>query len=85
MYPVLSEQFIHFPTYFLDEENESEYTLTDAELPENEHKNRYVDILPYDRTRVKLHGDHDYINANFITMKPGDEPQRKWIASQGWF
>jgi protein tyrosine phosphatase len=39
-----------------------------ATLPENLSKNRYMDILPLDETRVVLQNDasEDYINANFI-------------------
>ena len=28
-------------------------------------------------------GENDYINANYVTMEPGSELPRKWIASQG--
>ena len=76
----LIEAFIHFPVYFgEDGEDEEDYAITAALRPENERKNRYVDILPYDRTRVHLDDDGAYINANYVTMKKG----RKWIASQG--
>ncbi|XP_076079590.1 phosphatidylinositol phosphatase PTPRQ-like [Mytilus galloprovincialis] len=58
-----------------------------AETEDNKLKNRYVNILPYDNTIVKLLplGDDDeeastFINANYI---PGYKSQREYIASQG--
>ncbi|XP_070535319.1 tyrosine-protein phosphatase 10D-like [Ptychodera flava] len=56
-----------------------------AELPSNKGKNRYTNILPYDRTRLQLEeteGDEtsDYINANWI---PGFNSQTEFIATQG--
>jgi len=77
------EQFIDFPTYLEDPNDDDYFAITDAIIPINERKNRYIDILPYDRTRVKLQGENDYINANYVTMEPGSELPRKWIASQG--
>ncbi|XP_063155894.1 tyrosine-protein phosphatase non-receptor type 22 [Candoia aspera] len=61
------------------------YPTTVSERPENNNKNRYKDILPYDHSRVKLSfitsdKDSDYINANFI--KGVYEP-RTYIATQG--
>ncbi|XP_025023305.1 tyrosine-protein phosphatase non-receptor type 22 isoform X1 [Python bivittatus] len=61
------------------------YPTTVSERPENNSKNRYKDILPYDHSRVKLSfitsdKDSDYINANFI--KGVYEP-RTYIATQG--
>jgi len=44
-------------------------------------KNRYNNILPYDQTRVKLTGEKDYINANYVIFK-GYENHR-YIAAQG--
>ncbi|XP_078163729.1 protein-tyrosine-phosphatase PTP1-like [Carex rostrata] len=46
----------------------------------NKNKNRYMDVLPYDNTRVILNasceskdqGD-DFINANFVTVGPTKE------------
>ncbi|KAL8563582.1 hypothetical protein ACOMHN_019320 [Nucella lapillus] len=56
-----------------------------AILDANKVKNRYVNILPFDRTRVKLITDEDdatadYINASYI---PGYSSPREYIATQG--
>ncbi|XP_070574627.1 receptor-type tyrosine-protein phosphatase beta-like [Ptychodera flava] len=56
-----------------------------SELPENKGKNRYTNILPYDRTRIKLsiQGDDDtsdYVNANWM---PGYHSPKEFIATQG--
>eukprot|EP01134_Creolimax_fragrantissima_P007375 CFRG7375T1 len=50
---------------------------------DNRSKNRYMDVLPYDSTRVVLKEaeDGDYINASHITFK--DCPKCKYIACQG--
>ncbi|KAL8566944.1 hypothetical protein ACOMHN_059744 [Nucella lapillus] len=58
-----------------------EASLLDA----NKVKNRYVNILPFDHTRVKLSTDDDddtmnFINANYI---PGYSSPREYIATQG--
>ncbi len=45
----------------------------------NEALNRYSDVLPYDRNRVKLRGEMDYINASHIVSPFG----KRWIAPQG--
>ncbi|XP_015226231.1 PREDICTED: tyrosine-protein phosphatase non-receptor type 3 isoform X2 [Cyprinodon variegatus] len=44
-------------------------SLCCARQPENQEKNRYRDVLPYDETRVVLQGKDDYINASHITTK----------------
>lgn len=54
-------------------------------LTANRGKNRYTNILAYDKTRVKLGATDDdpgsdYINANFIT---GNNSKREFIATQG--
>lgn len=48
----------------------------------NPGKNRYPDVLPFERTLVRLHtGDHcSYINANFIQTVPQQRP--RYIACQ---
>ncbi|XP_049646272.1 tyrosine-protein phosphatase non-receptor type 18 [Suncus etruscus] len=59
---------------------------TDAgSRPENIRKNRYKDVLPYDKTRVILsllqeEGHGDYINGNFIR---GTDGRQAYIATQG--
>jgi len=57
-------------------------------LPANRGKNRYTNILSYDKTRVKLNAiddesddnGSDYINANYIQ---GNNSKREFIATQG--
>ncbi|XP_067118500.1 receptor-type tyrosine-protein phosphatase mu-like isoform X2 [Centruroides vittatus] len=56
-----------------------------AKIPENNLKNRYGNLLPYDSTRVileKLPDDpySDYINANYID---GYKTPKRYIATQG--
>jgi len=51
---------------------EKKLTYNDAQLPCNKDKNRFVNILPYDDTRVKLSvienvEGSDYINASWIS------------------
>uniref|UniRef100_A0A671PKR4 Receptor-type tyrosine-protein phosphatase C n=1 Tax=Sinocyclocheilus anshuiensis TaxID=1608454 RepID=A0A671PKR4_9TELE len=60
----------------------SNYTIKEAKKPENQFKNRYVDILPYDYNRVTLStgGEESYINASFIE---GYQEPKKYIAAQG--
>ncbi|KAJ8307996.1 hypothetical protein KUTeg_012870 [Tegillarca granosa] len=56
-----------------------------AKLPENESRNRFRDVLPYDATRVKLSSRKDnpsgYINASHVKLSVGE---RIWwyIATQ---
>ncbi|XP_060925250.1 receptor-type tyrosine-protein phosphatase alpha [Limanda limanda] len=56
-----------------------------ASKEENKEKNRYVNILPYDHSRVHLSSlegvpDSDFINASFIN---GYHEKNKFIAAQG--
>lgn len=51
-----------------------------CQLAENRGKNRYMNIMPNDITRVKLSNQtNDYINANYISIKEESE----YIATQG--
>ncbi|XP_038068060.1 receptor-type tyrosine-protein phosphatase mu-like [Patiria miniata] len=65
--------------------NEQLHPWTVASKPENRKKNRYVNVIAYDHSRVvlqPLEGDphSDYINACYID---GYHQENKYIASQG--
>uniref|UniRef100_A0A673JB24 Protein tyrosine phosphatase non-receptor type 20 n=2 Tax=Sinocyclocheilus rhinocerous TaxID=307959 RepID=A0A673JB24_9TELE len=53
-----------------------------GKAPENRDKNRYRDILPYDKTRVPVGENEGYINASYIRMKVGTE-ELFYISAQG--
>jgi len=67
-----------------------------ATLPHNQYKNRYADIVPYDRTRVVLSDRQDerdtYINASWVLEQPprghqasstsSSNAERTWISCQ---
>ncbi|XP_037997182.1 FERM and PDZ domain-containing protein 2 [Motacilla alba alba] len=53
-----------------------------GKAPENQNKNRYRDILPYDKTRVPLGEENGYINASYIRMNVGEE-EHFYIITQG--
>ncbi|KAM3605890.1 uncharacterized protein V6R79_006675 [Siganus canaliculatus] len=53
-----------------------------GKAPENRDKNRYRDILPYDKTRVAIGDNQDYINASYIRMQVGNE-EFFYISCQG--
>ncbi|MED6271635.1 Tyrosine-protein phosphatase non-receptor type 21 [Characodon lateralis] len=59
---------------------------TIALLPENRDKNRFVDVLPYDNTRVELvptkENNTGYINASHIKVTLGGQ-EWSYIAAQG--
>ncbi|KAK8727857.1 hypothetical protein OTU49_009486 [Cherax quadricarinatus] len=61
-------------------------TVAEARRPENEKKNRYRDISPYDTTRVILTNavSGDYINASYVNMEiQGSGIINRYIACQG--
>jgi protein tyrosine phosphatase len=70
---------------------QSRYSVAIAELPENMPHNRYMDIAPYDRTRVVVGRDFeepsegeqhklgDYLNASWVLERYG---HKWWIATQ---
>ncbi|KAG6907951.1 hypothetical protein DXG01_006809 [Tephrocybe rancida] len=61
------------------------YSVSVGNDPMNKHRNRYMDIQPYDRTRVVVTVDHTdetsgrYLNASWVHERYG---QKWWIASQ---
>lgn len=59
--------------------------ITEARKPENNSKNRYRDISPYDCTRVVLSNSEngDYINANYVNMEIPGGTINRYIATQG--
>lgn len=49
-----------------------EYTFVEAKKPENNVYNRYMDICPYDHSRIIIKkGVHSYINANLVKVCMG--------------
>ncbi|CDZ98348.1 Protein tyrosine phosphatase, contains fn3 domain [Phaffia rhodozyma] len=59
----------------------SAYSANIARLRVNQKKNRYSDILPYDRTRVLVDGNENeegYLNANWVKEVDGE---RSWVAA----
>ncbi|KAL5237711.1 hypothetical protein ACI65C_005121 [Semiaphis heraclei] len=74
-YEIIQEESMNF-----------DFSTESSQLPENKSKNRYLNIVPYDHSRVKLHinnipGNHfDYINANYID---GFEKANAYIGTQG--
>ncbi|KAJ6587121.1 protein-tyrosine phosphatase-like protein [Mycena vulgaris] len=57
------------------------YSIAVGCHPDNANKNRYVDVIPYDRTRVVVdaNGTQRYLNANWCLEQFG---HKWWIASQ---
>lgn len=81
-------------TGFLEEfeqlqSQESSCERKEGSRPENKQKNRYKNILPFDKTRVILKdGDPnvpgtDYINANYISLDLFGGERTGYIATQG--
>ncbi|CAI5533319.1 unnamed protein product [Closterium sp. Naga37s-1] len=69
---------------------ESRQEATSAMLPVNRPKNRYIDVLPYENSRVLLGGQSgtqsdgsDYINASHIVTNPSEAHMPQYIAAQG--
>ena len=58
--------------------------------PQNKLRNRYLDIRPWEKQRIRLkvpEGVSDYINASPIKLPSsgdGDGEERKYIATQVW-
>lgn len=63
-------------------EKSRKHSFDEAEADQNKLLNRYVDVKPYDRSRIKLSraNDTDYINANFVTLP---KAARRYILTQG--
>ncbi|KAM9379731.1 LOW QUALITY PROTEIN: FERM and PDZ domain-containing protein 2 [Phaethornis superciliosus] len=55
---------------------------TTGKAPENQDKNKYQNILPYDKTRVPLGEKNGCINASYIRMEVGEE-ELFYIVTQG--
>ena len=57
------------------------YECTVARKRSNLSRNRYYDVSPFDKTRVRLKkGTNDYINASMVTT---DKSNRRYILAQG--
>lgn len=58
------------------------YTTRLSKPSENSRgRNRYMNVIPFEDTRVKLSGTQDYINASYIREEPSGAA--KYIATQG--
>jgi len=58
------------------------FSFEAGEIASNLSRNRYIDVKPYDRSRIKLSRakDTDYINANLVTVH---KAARQYILTQG--
>ncbi|XP_050457004.1 tyrosine-protein phosphatase 99A isoform X3 [Cataglyphis hispanica] len=74
--------------YELIQSETGDYTVENSQFAENKAKNRYLNILAYDHTRVQLLScgggppkkGQDYVNANYID---GWQKARAYIGTQG--
>ncbi|XP_071496829.1 receptor-type tyrosine-protein phosphatase alpha-like [Diadema antillarum] len=85
MAEINSRGFMGFTEEFEMLQLDQTYLSDEAKKKEHQKKNRFLNILPYDHSRVKLnlHGRDpysDYINASFIN---GYDAPSKYIAAQG--
>ncbi|UJR14089.1 hypothetical protein I4U23_001085 [Adineta vaga] len=76
----IGQQFAQLQKAMID--NNDVLSCLEGAKPSNRLKNRYKDVLPYDKCRVILtsENDSDYINASFIEDLNG---HRRYIAAQG--
>lgn len=57
-----------------------------AQLPVNERRNRYTNVLPFDENRVRLSSpQQDYINASMLASPASEAPAWRYIATQARF
>ncbi|XP_055949369.1 phosphatidylinositol phosphatase PTPRQ-like isoform X2 [Argiope bruennichi] len=83
---MMSDSHLRFSQEFETlKKNSPKFPCTAAEMDENRPKNRWLNIFPYDHSRVKLLplGDEpgsDFVNANYV---PGYSSLREYIATQG--
>lgn len=83
---MMSDSFLRFSLEYEEiKQTSPKHPCTAAEMEENRPKNRWMNIFPFDHSRVKLlpiddEPSSDYINANYI---PGFTSHREYIATQG--
>lgn len=84
-HPSMTHRITHLPTTTLkDDDIVDHYSVSVAAHPDNQPANRYMDIAPYDRTRVVVgHNGSEpsgrYLNASWVRELAGG---KWWIASQ---
>ncbi|XP_070586181.1 receptor-type tyrosine-protein phosphatase H isoform X2 [Erythrolamprus reginae] len=85
-YEMLSDSAFGFAVEYQQlQDTGTDQLQTVAQQQENQAKNRYSNVLPYDHARVQLtlnQGDSysDYINASYM---PGHKKEKEFIAAQG--